>query len=401
MVFKRRNTCYVWQCVSFEFKNRQSRLIMEIVFYTIFGIYALCVLILSYGFDRAKTFKSKIVGAKIKFSIIIPFRNEAQNLPQLLESLALINYPHHLFEVCLVNDDSKDESAEIINNFKQRSTINIRFIDNQRSTKSPKKDAITTAIRQTKFEWIVTTDADCLVPTQWLSTYNSYILSNQVDFIASAVAYRTNDSFFENFQALDFISLQGVTIGAFGINKAFMCNGANLAYKRSVFEEINGFEGNSNMASGDDVFLLQKVIQQKIFRIKYLKSKDHIVLTYPVNSLKALFYQRIRWASKAKAYTDWFSKFLALGVFVVNLCLVLSVPFLVIGILKFETVISIWFGKFILDAFLIYQTANLMGQTKILRYYALSAIVYPYFVVISALASFFKSFEWKERTFNN
>jgi cellulose synthase/poly-beta-1,6-N-acetylglucosamine synthase-like glycosyltransferase len=346
-------------------------------------------------------FESEIIDAKTRFSIIIPFRNEAKNLQPLLQSLALIDYPHHLFEVCFVNDDSKDGSVEIINNFEQDSSLNIRLIDNQRSTKSPKKDAITTAISQTNFQWIVTTDADCLVPKKWLSIYNSFILRNEVDFIAAAVVYRTNNSFFENFQALDFMSLQAVTIGAFGIDKAFICNGANLAYKRSIFKEINGFEGNSNMVSGDDVFLLQKVIQQKKFNIKYLKSKAHIVETFPVNNIKDLFSQRIRWASKTKAYQDYFSKFLALSVFLVNLSLVISLPFLAFGILKIETIIFIWIGKLLIDALPLYQTAQFMRQTQVFKYYALSAIIYPFFVVISALASFFKTFEWKERTFNN
>jgi hypothetical protein len=60
-----------------------------------------------------------------------------------------------------------------------------------------------------------------------------------------------------HFQQLDLVSLQGATIGSFGIGKGFMCNGANLAYKKSLFQELNGFR-NDTIASGDDVFLLQK-----------------------------------------------------------------------------------------------------------------------------------------------
>jgi cellulose synthase/poly-beta-1,6-N-acetylglucosamine synthase-like glycosyltransferase len=374
---------------------------MELVFYTVFGIYALLILILYNGFLNVNLFKSEETVATTKFSIIIPFRNEADNLPQLLQSLALLDYPHELFEVCLVNDASTDNSVEIINNFKQRANLNIKLADNQNFYKSPKKDAITTGINQTQFEWIVTTDADCMVPPKWLSLFNSFIACNKVDFIASAVAYNTKNSFFDAFQALDFLSLQGTTIGAFGIQKAFMCNGANLAYKRSVFAEINGFEGNTNLASGDDVFLLQKVIQQKKFKIKYLKSRAHIVKTFPVKTVKDLLSQRIRWASKTKAYRGYFPKFLALSVFLVNLSLVISLPFLAFGILKIETIFFIWIVKMLIDASLLYQTAQFMRQTEAFKFYALSAIIYPFFVVISALASFFKTFEWKERTFNN
>jgi hypothetical protein len=60
-----------------------------------------------------------------------------------------------------------------------------------------------------------------------------------------------------HFQQLDIASLQGATIGSFGINKGFMCNGANFVYQ-ILFQELNGFHGNDTIASGDDVFLLQK-----------------------------------------------------------------------------------------------------------------------------------------------
>jgi hypothetical protein len=66
----------------------------------------------------------------------------------------------------------------------------------------------------------------------------------------------------DHFQQLDLTSLQGATIGSFGLNKAFMCNGANFAYTKSLFEKLNGFDGNNKIASGDDVFLLQKAVEK-------------------------------------------------------------------------------------------------------------------------------------------
>lgn len=374
---------------------------MEFIFYAVFGIYCFFIIILCIGFVNVKIFQSVNTVAQTKFSVIIPFRNEADNLPQLLQSLALLDYPHDLFEICLVNDASTDNSVEIINNFKQFVTLKIKLINNQHFYKSPKKSAITTGINQTQFEWIVATDADCLVPPKWLSLFNNFIACNKVDFIASAVAYNTKNSFFDAFQALDFLSLQGATIGAFGIQKAFMCNGANLAYKRSVFTEINGFQGNTNLASGDDVFLLQKVLDQKQFIAKYLKSQDHIVLTRPVNSLKALFAQRIRWASKTTAYRDYFSKILAISVVLINFCLIISVPLVLFEFLTIETILVVWLGKFFIDALLIYTTAKLMSQNSKFKHYILSAIIYPFFAVSTVFASLFKTYQWKERTFNN
>ena len=79
-----------------------------------------------------------------------------------------------------------------------------------------------------------------------------------MEMVASGVCYVPKKDFLSAFQNLDFLSLQGATIGSFGINQPFMCNGANFAYSKQFFKELNGFQGNETIASGDDVFLLQR-----------------------------------------------------------------------------------------------------------------------------------------------
>jgi cellulose synthase/poly-beta-1,6-N-acetylglucosamine synthase-like glycosyltransferase len=125
---------------------------------------------LSNGFDKITAFNLSDKVPKTAFSIIIPFRNEQNHLDTLLKSLMNLNYPKSLFEVILVDDDSEDKSQEVIKKvLKPHTTSNfqIRIIKNVRMSKSPKKDAITTAISQAKYDWIITTDADCIVPKYW------------------------------------------------------------------------------------------------------------------------------------------------------------------------------------------------------------------------------------------
>ena len=137
-----------------------------------------------------------------------------------------------------------------------------------------------TAIGLAKGNLIVTTDADCIVQPEWLQTIASYYEEFGPVFIAAPVVYTNplhGDSFFKKllkiFQSLDFITLQGIT-GA-SVYKKFhnMCNGANLAYEKKVFNEVGGFEGIDQIASGDDMLLMHKI--QKIYpgRIQYLKSR--------------------------------------------------------------------------------------------------------------------------------
>ncbi len=358
----------------------------------ILSIYFATILLLIYGLSKAKNYDAIGLKPKTTFTIVVPFRNEAENLPVLLESISKINYPTDLFEVILV-DDASDFRFQILD-FRPQ----ISIIDNIRVSNSPKKDAITTAIPLVQTGWIITTDADCIVNKNWLLTLDNYIQTHEVTMIAGAVTYECNNSFLHHFQQLDLASLQGATIGSFGIGKAFMCNGANLAYTKSLFETLNGFEGNNIIASGDDVFLLQKAIAKFPEEVHYLKSENTIVTTKPLDNWKSLFHQRVRWASKTGSYQSPFGIGLGLVVFSGNLVCILGFGFWVLGIIPFLNIALLFFSKFIIDSVLIYRTNRFLTSNK-MRYLVLSSLVYPFFSVGVALYSLFGKYEWKGRRF--
>jgi hypothetical protein len=81
-------------------------------------------------------------------------------------------------------------------------------------------------------DWIITTDADCVVNKTgywpWTITFSFMMLP----WLPSGNVYLWQ-FILHHFQQLDIASLQGATIGSFGINKGFMCNGANFAYTKS------------------------------------------------------------------------------------------------------------------------------------------------------------------------
>ena len=198
-----------------------------------------------YGFDRVRPFEISENEQKIGFSIVIPFRNEAENLPRLLKSIQKLSYPENQLEFLFVNDASSDDSATIIEKSMKTSQFDYQILSAKRNTNSPKKDAIQTAIETAKYEWILTTDADCMLPKNWLNTFSDFIQENDSKMVVGPVSYETKSSILHHFQLLDFMSLQASTIGGFGIQKPFLCNGANLAYRKDVFREVDGFEGNT------------------------------------------------------------------------------------------------------------------------------------------------------------
>nr|WP_314898308.1 glycosyltransferase [uncultured Flavobacterium sp.] len=365
---------------------------ITIILHMIILFYCLAIIVLIYGFTKINTIDYIGLEPKTKFSIIVPFRNEAENLPVLLDSLSKLNYPMELFEAILVDDESEERFQ--ISGFR----FQVSIIKNIRVSNSPKKDAIVTAMQIVNTNWIITTDADCTVNENWLLTLNNYIQLHDVAMIVGAVTYDCGNSFLHHFQQLDLASLQGATIGSFGIKKGFMCNGANFAYTKSFFQELNGFNGNDGIASGDDVFLLQKAIAQFPEKVHYLKSENNTVITKPLNDWKSLFYQHVRWASKTSSYQSSFGKGLGVLVFMGNLCLVLSISFWVFGLVPFPNIFLLFVFKFSVDAILIYKANHFLNKSKI-RYLILSSLFYPFFSVSVALYSLFGKYEWKGRKF--
>ncbi|MNK40543.1 Beta-monoglucosyldiacylglycerol synthase [compost metagenome] len=360
--------------------------------FAILTVYSVSISLLIYGFLKIKKYQKQDLEPKTSFTIVVPFRNEKENLPVLLESFSKLNYPMNLFEVILVDDNSK-EKFQVLN-----SKFLVSIIDNIRISNSPKKDAITTAIQHVKTDWVITTDADCIVPENWLLTFDNYIQQNKVSMLAGAVTYQCENSFLDHFQQLDLTSLQGATIGSFGLNKGFMCNGANFAYTKSLFQGLNGFEGNDKIASGDDVFLLQKAIEKIPDEVRYLKAQDAIVVTKPTENWKALFHQRVRWAAKTSSYRSTFGKFLGLIVFLGNLSFVIGFFLLLFGVLSYPILVLFAFFKFIVDFGLLSVTNQFLTKIRI-KSLLLSSLLYPFFSSAVAFYSLFGSYEWKDRHF--
>ncbi|GEC78512.1 glycosyltransferase family 2 protein [Flavobacterium aquatile] len=372
---------------------------IEIILFVVLGIYVVFILQLIFGFDKVKSLVRTDEKPRTKFSIIVPFRNEEKNLPKLLRSISNLNYPKDLFEIIMVDDFSTDASERVYIKWRmENGLIETTLLENLRLSNSPKKDAISRAIPILKHEWVVTTDADCIVNKNWLLTLDNFIQKNNAEMVVGAVVYKTKNNWFHQFQQLDLLSLQGTTIGSFGIGKPFMCNGANFAYTKKLFNEIGGFGGNNKMASGDDVFLLQKALKNHAEKVHYLKNTDTIVKTKPENDLYKLFMQRVRWASKTTGYSGYYSKSLAVVVLAMNLSLVIGLYLLISNSLNWKTLLIVFSVKYFVDYLLLLKSNQYLRKGKFIFPLA-SSLVYPFFCSLVGIYSLFGSFTWKGRSF--
>jgi cellulose synthase/poly-beta-1,6-N-acetylglucosamine synthase-like glycosyltransferase len=299
----------------------------------------------------------------------------------------------------MVDDFSKDNSVTIYNRWRlNHEAVDTTLLENLVLSNSPKKDALGRAIPIAKHDWIVTTDADCIVDKNWLLTLDNYIQAHTPEMIVGSVMYKTKNNWFHHFQQLDLMSLQGTTIGSFGIGKPFMCNGANFAYTKRFFTEIGGFGGISDKVSGDDVFLLQKAVNSNRDKIHYLKNNDSIVKTKPENDLFRLFMQRVRWAGKTTGYSSSYGKTLAIIVLLMNVGLIAGFWFATCGCIDWPLFLTVFLAKYIVDYILLIKSNSYLRKGQFFVPIA-SSIVYPFFSGVVGIYSLFGSFRWKGRKF--
>ena len=343
-----------------------------------------------------------------KISIIIPARNEEQNIALCLQSVLDQTYPANLFEIIVVDDHSTDNTAEIVESF-NKENIHCIFLKEfvTDNLNSYKKKAIEIAITQSTGDLIVTTDADCFMGNNWLQTIASFYEKYKPAFIAAPVAINCNNRFLAIFQALDFMTLQGITGASVYKKMHSMCNGANLAYEKIAFKEVGGFKGIDNIASGDDMLLMHKIYQRYPDRILFLKSKEAIVQTKPMDTWKGFFNQRIRWASKADKYDDKRILMVLILVYFFNLLLLL-LPIMamfnnrVFSIFNFQcSIINYWFLllilKTLIELFFLFPVARFFNKQPILWWFPLAQPFHILYTVVAGWLGKFGSYTWKSR----
>ncbi|HEV8283479.1 MAG TPA: glycosyltransferase [Chitinophagaceae bacterium] len=368
---------------------------MFILYITILLFLGYSILIIYYwqSWESTPEFFAKANSPSSNISVIIPARNEEENIGKLLTALQNQTYPKNLFEVIVVNDHSTDNTAEIVKKFQNTALLELKG-DN---INSHKKKAIDQGVNVASGNLIITTDADCIPSPVWLETIALFHQENNSVFIAAPVTYQSNSSFIEIFQALDFLTLQGV-MGASVYKKIHsMCNGANLAYEKKAFFEVEGFKGIDKIASGDDMLLMHKIWKKFPTQINYLKSKQAIVFTKPMKRWKEFFNQRIRWASKARFYNDKRIFWVLLLVYLFNLSFL---ALLIAGIwdLKFiGWLLLLWVAKTIIEFPFVYSVAKFFDQKSLLKYFFFFQPFHIAYTIIAGWLGQFGKYEWKGR----
>lgn len=371
-------------------------------------LYAGLLLFYRHAFQTMPVFQKGVSRLSTSISVIIPARNEEANIARCIDSLLQQSYPDSLFEIIVADDHSEDDTANIIKKYSDKNVQLLSVKDHVSGhINSYKKKAIQLAIAQAKGTLIVTTDADCYLPPHCLETIAAFYEEKKPAFIAAPVSIDCGNRFIEIFQALDFMSLQGITAAVVSKKQMTMCNGANMAYERASFYDVNGFTGIDDIASGDDMLLMHKIYKRYPERVLFLKSPEAIVQTAPVQSVREFFNQRIRWASKADKYNDIRILPVLLLVFLLNLLLVL-IP--IIALFRNErptfigyqfSMIQTWFIiliiKTLAELIFLFPVAKFFHKKFLLWLFPVMQPFHIIYTVIAGGLGKFGTYKWKGR----
>jgi len=359
-------------------------------------LYVLALVYVIYGFIRLKREKKNSDGVPQGISVVIAARNESKNIGACLISLIHQKYNATNFEVIVVDDHSTDETRLIVEQLINTTSISISIY--QLSTNQfSKKTALKEGIKYAKYSIIATTDADCVLPPNWLTIITNN-LKGGVAMLLGPVIFSDDEGFLGAFQFLDMCALQGITFGLAYYHNPILNNGANLAYLKKTYSEVGGYD-DYKTPSGDDIFLLEKFKSLKQTVVGVL-NKEFTVTTLSESSWGNLFHQRMRWASKASYYKDKWLLFFSGLIFIQNFVVV----FIYIEMLFVEemshTGIILIMGKWLIDFILLFLLSSFFNKRERLIYFIPVQVLYPIYIVLVGIVSRSYKFKWKNRILN-
>ena len=333
---------------------------------------------------------------QVPLVVLIPARNEEASIATCLQSLQAQHYPDHLWSCIVVDDHSTDQTSAQVTNLQDP---RIKLITLSQEDAGGKKQALQLGINQSTEPIILTTDADCLLPADWLRSMAYHFEQKQAWLVSGNVVFSPDRNGFERFQALDLLGMMGLTMAGITSGMLHLGNGANLGFTREAFLAVGGYAGNVERASGDDVFLAQKIGARAPERMFYLANPALAVSTPPAPTWSAFVRQRVRWGNKTGQYSD--KRLIAVAALVYFLCLwiILSIPAsLWFGSSLLLGACIVWLGKTLVDYHYLSSLAKTFDRPDLLRSFWLSEWYHTIYIAwVGTLANVQKEYLWKGR----
>lgn len=361
------------------------------IFFSI--IHVLFFTILAFKWKRIN---HEVSAEELGFSVLIPVRNEAQTIRGILECLSLQEYPKSKFEIIVIDDFSEDDTIQVLTKASNEFAMPVRVISLKNELEKGKKHAISRGVEASRFDYIITTDADCKMGPHWISSYSKYFENNKM--LAGPVSIE-GASLFSRLQQLEFAGLIGFGAVTIEADNPSMCSGANLGFSKDAFIHVEGYQNNIHLPSGDDEFLLYNILKRYPGAASFIKDQRAVVTTQPHASLASFINQRTRWTSKWKHHKNWKLQATAVLFFMDYFSILILYLGMIFG--WFDLLLGIIFLglRFVAEAIFILSINQFMGNKGGIVHLLALQFIYPFHVLLMGLKSIFGNYTWKGRTY--
>lgn len=351
------------------------------------GGYYFIFLLLLWGLIRTKNLKAH--ATEFKASVIICGRNEENRLPSLLNSLEKIDYPADNYEIILVNDSSTDKTGELMQQFCNKAS-NRKYLYHEKNTESykGKKGALDFGIQNSRYEFIMATDADCIVPKNWLKSMLACFDENTAMVQGYSPVIKRRD-FLSVYQQFDTLA-EGVTAAAsMFFNNPTHANARNFAFRKSIYNEVGGFSSISHVDTGDDFYLAKLIKAGTPYKFRYNPDRSAFVTTLEVKDYRTYWHQQLRRNSKG---FDLSPQFFVMGSWLLIFHLLLIMLLIEKNLPLFFVLAGI---KLSLEFLTVLAGVFKFGEKRVLLYFLVLWFLYPVFYFSSQLLGSFRFYRWK------
>lgn len=323
----------------------------------------------------------------VNISIVISAKNESKNINGLIDQLSKLEYPPESYEVLLVDDNSNDDTLNLMKD-KTKHLINFSVFSLKNSGKTGKREALTFAIHNSKNPYILITDADCRPEKNWIKSYSNKFVEGYDMLFGIAPFYQhksliNNISCFENLRGL-ILSFSMASIGL-----PYTAAARNFGFSKNAFEIVEGYSKTKDTLSGDDDLLLREAVKAKL-KIGTILESGSFVYSESKKTFSEYFHQKARHTQTSIHYLKKNQLFLGIW-HLLNLVFLFS-PLLMLLNPSFGILLPV---KLFADLSVVKSLQNKFSYSfSVIEIFYLQ-IIYEFFLIIHFFRARFTEVKWK------
>lgn len=361
----------------------------------VFGLAFIIQMVYLWGvFSKLAFLKSRgeTYEAAEPVSVVICARNEYVNLRNNLPLILSQDYPD--FEVVVVNDNSQDDSLELLEDMaRENNKLKIVNLSQDLNFFRGKKFPLSLGIKSASHDILLLTDADCKPSSnEWIRMMARNFRDGKEIVLGYGGYIRKGSliNYLIRYETL-WVAIQYLSFALSG--KAYMGVGRNMAYRKSLFYANKGFSAHYTLASGDDDLFINSVATKRNVAVEI--SYGSATVSEPKMSLGAWVRQKRRHLTTWKYYRRKFKRLL--GAWSLSLSSFIFL-FILLLLLNFNilVVLGVFLLHFLSKMLIMKKCMNKLNEKELLLISPLAELFLLIFYPLLSIANMIsKPDKWK------